>query len=198
LRVLVPKTHKYLSADFVTPQIGAIAAGNTIMRTSNGGANWSEVAAPPADSIFDLVATNSTTFIAIGRQAYLYRSTDAGMTWSATAFPAHLQKLSASSPNLIMGITDEGTTDQVAYASVDGGVTWNITDPRTAGIDNTIHRYTALYYRYGIAYIGTTRNRVLRSSNGGLTWTLYKDLPTDSKINAFLFFDDVFGHAVGD
>jgi uncharacterized protein (TIGR03437 family) len=127
-----------LAVDAQNPNI-VWEIGASLRKSTDGGATWNAVAFPGtvASMVLDprvsgnLLAISNPVFCGplcgSSQPAYLYRSTNGGASWIQEVLP---------SPNGSLGLVVDGSTDpstvydDLAYRSVDGGVTWKpITPP---------------------------------------------------------------------
>ncbi len=152
------------------------AVGGTLQRSEDEGTSWTpvlsgeiwEVAVSPADP---------SRVYALAEREHVYRSDDGGLTWEAS--------LSLTPDHLLLGLWTDPVDPDVAYASSiwvilftedptflyrtgDGGVTW---EPVLASILATV---SDVGFGSGLepARLALFGDFVVRSENGGLTWTL--------------------------
>ncbi len=158
-----------------------------LFRSQDGGATWAPVA---INLTVNELATDSHSeghlFAATSYQG-LYRSTDHGDSWSLAAFPGAFVLSVASSPfaeGLLFSALGPSLTSEVQtlFRSTDGGVHW-IQVPEFAaplGFDSLqphwvfdpAHPDTLyVFYAYPPSTGGAEPGPVLRSLDGGLTWT---------------------------
>jgi photosystem II stability/assembly factor-like uncharacterized protein len=152
-----------------------IATSDGIYESSDGGANWSRLGDLPRGSWTSSVVSSpaNPAIVMASASGQLYRSTDGGAHWIGTGLPianiafhplvpgqaiaSHLQKLSA-------------------YRTDDAGATW--TPVTQSGNAITAASVAADPTQAGAFYASTQSRTVLRSSNGGWTWTTIQTDPT--------------------
>jgi hypothetical protein len=137
----------------------------------------------------------------------LWRSTDAGDTWSRVDTPANgikldgrIWSLSADpfTPGVLYAANGYGSTKGV-LKSTDGGVTWNQTLP--AGIvqtttDDIYHidldpsQPGHLIASFHNGWNGTGDSGVVETKDGGLTWTIHPPQPNWGHENGVYFLGD--------
>jgi hypothetical protein len=167
----------------------AYSSGKGVYKSTSGGASWSQVLALASQSIYCIAispnyAADQTVLIGTST-AGVYRTTNGGAGWTQvnTGLPASNLTMSslAFSPNYASdGTVYAGTTGQSLYKSTNGGASWT---PANAGIPyQTIHSI-AISPAYatdstlligtgaGGYHGGTTSTGVLKSTNGGASWT---------------------------
>ena len=163
-----------------------------IMRSANGGQTWSNVASSPVSGlggkavssiVFDPDNPNIVIATAGHPASRIYRSTNAGLTWTATQSP-----VGDWSQGSISGARDasggraywaSATRDGI-YKSTDRGLTWAkqpvplAFDPRPDSYGNI--RVSASKVNPNVAYVidGSTNlldGRLFRTDNAGASWT---------------------------
>jgi photosystem II stability/assembly factor-like uncharacterized protein len=120
--------------DFISPLLGfALVGGSSgeILRTTDGGNSWTQVAASPAP-LSDIKFVTATTAYAVGGSSTLLQSVDGGSTWTTLPFalpsgtpPLALTHISCSGPlNCVIatGRANSGMTDALVRTT-DGGMT---------------------------------------------------------------------------
>jgi len=154
---------------------GFDVAGFGIMRTTDGGATWTNVGQAQFGSnrirriLFD--PDNANIALAHGSSGGIFRSTDAGQTWT------QVHSTSNSWSEMSFG-ADDGSGNRRLYAggqgvlrrSDDRGLTWtNLTLPGSGG--GTIG-VAASPVNYNTVYLLRSGNEsVYKSTDGGNTWT---------------------------
>lgn len=196
----------------------ASGAGGTVLRTADGGATWQALAVPDAAALDfrDVDAVSDTTAyilsIGTGPASRIYKTTDAGAHWTlqfANENPkAFFDAMAFWDAAHGLAISDSVDGAFVILVTRDGR-TWTRVPPEKlppalpnegafAGSGTNI----AVAGRGG-AWIGTgasTRCRVLRTTDGGTTWTV-ADTPIAASPSAGIFSvafrDPQHGMAVG-
>ena len=183
----------------------ASGAAGTILRTADGGTTWRTLTVPGAEKLdfrdVDAVSEASAYILSIGPGAAsrIYRTLDAGAHWELQftnddpkAFFDAMAFWDAGH-GLVMGDSVDGRFD--ILTTRDGGKAWTRVPPEKlppalpnegafAGSGTNI----AVSGR-GDAWIGTgasTRCRVLRTRDGGTTWTI-ADTPVAASGSAGIF-----------
>jgi photosystem II stability/assembly factor-like uncharacterized protein len=181
------------------------ATGGGLWKTIDGGENWAPVtdgqigsssvgAVAVADSNPDIV------FIGMGESCIrgniqpgdgVYKSTDAGKTWTHVGFrdAQNISKIRIhpTDPDIVyvaaFGQHGVPNDERGIFKSTDGGKTWRkvlFRNNRTAGIDLSIDRanprvmYAALWEAYRVEYqmsSGGPGSGLFKSTDGGDTWT---------------------------
>jgi len=188
------------------PKLGyAGATGGGLWKTTDGGASWTNITDGQIhSSSVGAVAVSETdpniVFIGMGEAEIrgdiqpgdgVYKSTDAGKTWSHIGFSnsdaiSHI-RIHPTNPNIVF-VSDFGkyganSDERGIYKSTDGGKTWRrvlYKGPESGGIDVEIDRqnpnvmYAALWEAYRKEWqmsSGGPGSGMYKSTDGGETWT---------------------------
>jgi photosystem II stability/assembly factor-like uncharacterized protein len=138
---------------------------------STDGASWTpaNVGLPPGLAAYSLVADGNTLYL--GSSNTVYRSMDAGGSWSLAGAPTAAQPytvytLLVSSGTLFAGLYGfGGTATNGLFKSTDGGTTWQ---PAQSGLPSNAPVF-ALAAAAGNLWAGT-QSGLYRSTDGGHTW----------------------------
>jgi hypothetical protein len=164
---------------FGSAQTG-IAVGSNLLRTTDGGASWqllptSFTGGGGLATFYDVAFVDASTVVIVGTDnttggGLIYRSTDAGTTWTLVASPAQVPTAIAFSGNTGLAITFN-----TLLRSTDGGATWSTLTPGYNFYSVTFAPpgVTALASVYNTA---NGANELRRSIDGGQTWTLVAPL----------------------
>ncbi len=181
------------------------ATGGGLWKTTDGGENWQPVTDGKIRSAsVGAVAVSETNpnlvFIGMGETCIrgnimpgdgVYRSTDAGRTWTHVGFSESHGiskiRIHPTNPNIVFvaafGKYSVPNEERGVFKSTDGGDTWRkvlYRDPRTAAIDISIDpsnpnvMYAALWEAYRKEYqmsSGGPGSGLFKSTDGGETWT---------------------------
>ena len=164
-------------------------AGGTVLRTTDGGRTWQRRAVPGADVLDfrDVDALNATTAVVLsigpGDTSRIYRTEDGGGTWE--------ERFRNADPNaffdaMAFGDADHGVAFSdsvdgrfVVRTTGDGGRTWIAVAPERLppalpeeGAFAASGTNVAMFGPDRI-WIGTSKSRVLRSTDGGRTWSVH-------------------------
>jgi len=163
----LPTGNQLEAIKFINQQTGiAVGAAGTIMKTSNGGLNWSVQPSPIYAYLWDVTYVDINTWIIVGvdvssgNNGIILRSTDAGNTWVIVQNQsgANYKGVDFPSPNAGY-VVGAGTI----HKSTDQGATW-VLQPTGVGNFYTVDFYDDLFgAAAGINSLRTT-------TNGGLNW----------------------------
>jgi photosystem II stability/assembly factor-like uncharacterized protein len=181
------------------------ATGGGLWKTTDGGESWTNVTDGQIhSSSVGAVAVSETdpniVFIGMGESCIrgdiqpgdgVYKSTDAGKTWTHVGFgnsdAISRIRIDPTNPNIVF-VADFGqyganSEERGIYKSTDGGKTWRrvlYKGPAAGGIDISIDRtnpkviYAALWEAYRTEYqmsSGGPASGLYKSTDGGETWT---------------------------
>ena len=194
----------------------ASGSGGTVVRTSDGGATWQTLSVPDAakldfrdvDAIDERVAYVHS--VGSGESSRIYKTTDAGKTWTLqfmnTDPQAFFDAMAFWDAERGLAFSDSVDGQLVILRTDDGGKAWRRVPAEglppaldTEGAFAASGTNIAVWGR-DHAWIGTSRSRVLRSTDGGRTWSAATaPLATGSSAGIFsiAFRDAQHGIVVG-
>ena len=167
----------------------ASGANGTMLRTVNGGNSWTKLT-PPAgaekldfrdiDAVSDSVAYALS--IGSGETSRIYKTTDGGASWNlqfANQDPkVFLDAMAFSDTNHGFAFSDSVDGQFVILATGNGGASWDrIPADRLPPALSGEGAFAASGTNVAVfgssnVWIGTTKSRVLRSSDGGRSWSV--------------------------
>jgi photosystem II stability/assembly factor-like uncharacterized protein len=173
----------YVNSLAVDPQnlstLYATAAGS-VLKTTNGGVHWSEMySAPASDGGGNYPASSlvidpqvSSTVYAGARPGGVWKSTDAGASWTRTVMPkgngVHGVAIAPQNPNTVYAWNHQGL-----FKSSDGAASWSTVN---------LHGVLALAIdpqSPDTVYAGIGYGGVFKSTDGGASWSAVSSgLPT--------------------
>ena len=181
------------------------ATGGGLWKTTDGGESWTPVTDGQihSSSVGALAVSESNpdiVFIGMGEACIrgniqpgdgVYKSTDAGKTWTHVGFGASQAiakiRIHPTNPQIVFvasfGRYGSPSDERGIYKSTDGGATWRRTlfrDPRTGGVDISIDphnpnvMFAALWEAFRVEYqmsSGGPGSGLFKSTDGGENWT---------------------------
>jgi photosystem II stability/assembly factor-like uncharacterized protein len=165
--------------------------GGTILRTTDGGANWTAESTGSFVSLNDIHFYSSTFGIAVGANNTVLTTTDGGQTWTSrsvgTSAFTYWESVEVIDQNTAWIVTNNSNE---LYKTTDGGVTWN----QVSIASNSYYSIRYLQFltpQTGFAY----GNKIFKTIDGGLNWQ-ETDL-SNTGTNYFHFIDANTGYGVG-
>lgn len=194
--------------------VWASGTGGTVIRTADGGATWSRLEIPDSGSLDfrDIDAVDETTAYVLsigdGDASRIYKTSDAGRTWTLQfrndnprAFYDAMAFRDARSG---FAFSDSVDGRMIVLTTTDGGAHWS---PIASGLPPALDGEgafaasgTNIALGRNRIWIGTSRSRVLRSTDSGRTWSVTTTpLPSSASAGIFsiAFADDNRGVIVG-
>ncbi|QOJ29926.1 MAG: T9SS type A sorting domain-containing protein [Ignavibacteriales bacterium] len=150
-----------------------------IARSTDGGSTWSIVpfSTTSTASFWSIDMIDANTGFISGTNSAVYKTTNGGASWDSVTtggFPAGLTFRKIDFVNANTGwvfVSTPNTSTTYVYKTTDGGATWSGQDHGIApGSNAQIYGGHMLTETDGYAL--TWEPRVLRTTNGGTTWTL--------------------------
>ena len=168
-----------------------------VFRSSGGYTVWSEYTPrnpPTSNKAYTLLTAVSTAdgnrVITVGYGGLIYYSSDGGLSWSWYQLPssAALQCVSHGSIQQAMAAGDATTTNNIISVTLikttDGGATWtDISGGFSDEIYFKINSQTSFSFHAlvmistSLAYVSATSGIIIRTVDGGVTWTLDYESP---------------------
>jgi photosystem II stability/assembly factor-like uncharacterized protein len=148
-------------------ELNGMAVGDKIvLRTTDGGENWSLINGVPEKYYKKITMTGPKTATIIGDNSLIYRTTDGGDTWvQQTGIPAYYYGLYFSDNNTGTIVGSRG----VIIRTTDAGKTWI---SQNSGTTNVLEDVFFVDNKTGTA-IGralTTGSTILKTTDGGAHW----------------------------
>ena len=161
----------------------------TLLKTTNGGQNWSQVAVT-ANDINSITFKNINTGIAVGDNGTIIRTTDGGANWnSVTSGTAdQFRKVSSGAGSVFFAAGDNGLT----AVSTDNGATWALKNSGT-----TLRLSGAFVYDANKLWAAGENGLILYSSDGGNNWGTQVSGIATAEIHDIQFVNESVGFAGG-
>jgi len=165
----------------------ASGSGGTIVRTADGGATWQRLTIPDAEKLdfrdIDAVSDDTayTLSIGSGESSRIYKTSDAGRTWTLqftnTDQKAFFDAMAFWDAERGVAFSDSVDGQLVILWTENGGRAW--TRVPAAGLPAALENEGAFaasgtnvaVYGRDHVWIGTSVSRVLRSADGGRSWS---------------------------
>jgi photosystem II stability/assembly factor-like uncharacterized protein len=194
--------------------IWASGAGGTVIRTGDGGATWSRLEVPDSASLdfrdIDAVDERTAYVLSIGEgdASRIYKTADAGRNWTLQFRNdnprAFFDAMAFRDARTGFAFSDSVEGRMIVLTTTDGGAHWS---PISSGLPRALEgegAFAASGTNIALGrrqvWIGTSRSRVVRSTDNGRTWSVANTpLPTSASAGIFsiAFADDERGIVVG-
>lgn len=194
----------------------ASGAGGTILRTLDGGATWKRRTIPGTETLdfrdVDAFSDSVAYVLSIGpgEASRIYKTMDGGLSWvlqhTNREPKGFLDSMAFWSAERGMVVGDAIDGRFYVLKTENGGRTWNRVDPRRmpaalAGEGAFAASGTNVAVRApGHVWIGTSKSRVVYSSDGGETWSVSStglEVTPTAGVFSVAFADERRGMAVG-
>ncbi|MBI3194356.1 MAG: hypothetical protein HYZ34_07820 [Ignavibacteriae bacterium] len=182
----------------------AVGQNGILLRSTNGGDEWIQVASNSANALYGVSFANTTTGVVVGARGTILRTTDAGATWSAQSFGGsnyHFKGVDFAPTNTFyaVGFYTSLTTNVrwgLIIRSVDGGLNWSrIFEEQRYDFEDV----SFVGLNVGTAVGSYTLNggeALFSTTNGGQIWVNQSDT-MNGKLLGVHFTDANNGTAVG-
>lgn len=195
--------------------VWASGTGGTVIRTTDAGKTWERRAIPGTEALdfrdVDAFDDKHAYVLSIGNgeDSRIYRTTDGGASWTlqlANKDPkVFLDAMAFWSPERGVAISDSVDGQLVIFTTTDGRGWTRVPPGRLPPAVPDEGAYAASGTNVAVrgtqhVWIGTSRSRVLRSSDGGRTWAVASTpIPSGSAAGIFsiAFRDERHGVIVG-
>jgi photosystem II stability/assembly factor-like uncharacterized protein len=158
-----------LAVDPISASTTYAGTAGGLFKSTDGGGSWAT--SLPGTSIRELVIDPITPSNLYAAGDKLYRSTDAGASWTALSFgPAGSLTLDPLTPSTLYGLGSNGIpASDVLYKSTDGGQSWSLV---SSGLVSLLAiAPTTPPTLYAILNANTGSPGLSKSADGGATWT---------------------------
>jgi len=177
-----------------------LTGGHITTSSTNTGLTWPSPQNVSGDpGLFGIHALSTTTFVACGGAASVYKTTDAGATWvsklSGTPTTTTLYDINfptASVGYAVGGNSSTPTTGGVVYKTTDEGETW--VSASTGLVANAL--FGVHFVSADTGYVVGDGGFIQVTTNGGSNWTTQTS-PVTSTLNKIYFPTNKIGYIAG-
>ena len=180
--------------------VWASGTAGTVIRTADGGATWSRLEIPDSTSLdfrdIDAVDERTAFVLSIGDgdASRIYKTSDAGRTWTLQFRNdnprAFYDAMAFRDARTGFAFSDSVDGRMIVLTTTDGGAHWS---PIASGLPQALEGEgafaasgTNIALGRSQIWIGTSRSRVLRSTDSGRTWSA-TNTPLPSSASAGIF-----------
>lgn len=162
------------SVAFFDSAIGIVVGDfGTILITKDGGITWSKLDNVTKSSLLGICALSKDIWLAVSWEATLLRSDDEGVSW--TEQPVEDSFHSITAIDTLTAIAVGGAAS--AMKTINGGLSWSYQHYLCGIIDGSLKDVDFIDANTGIAVGSYEYGYILRTDDGGETWTKYKGIP---------------------
>ncbi len=206
----IGSTETFNEIDMLDKDTGwAVTSTGKIVKTTNGGLTWNNVASGTTNALYGVKAVDTNTIVVVGANNTIRRSTNSGGAWASVApslSPTPIWRNVDGIGNTLyaVGYVSSGSRRVRAVRSTDGGATWTRIDSGTMGSTST-STATAFYgidvVTADIVYLcgtyGTGGNSIYRTTNGTNATPTWSGTSTASPFYSIEMIDGSWGYVVG-
>jgi photosystem II stability/assembly factor-like uncharacterized protein len=165
----------------------AVGDGGVVVRSTDGGLDWTTVSSPVADALRG-VSFNGPVGLAVAIGGRILRTTDSGASWTVQARPTHKNLYAVSmGPVMTVATGEEGGI----FVSTDNGVSWN---QRFAGTASILFGVSV---QGSFAIGGGGQGAIVNTVDGGAGWGLQIMDPAELVFYAASLVNSSTGWLVG-
>jgi photosystem II stability/assembly factor-like uncharacterized protein len=184
--------------------VGLSASKNNgiILKTVNGGKNWTAQNSQVSNILNSVFFTNPNTGYVVGGTGTLLETTNGGNNWNK--IPLYINTYDYSNLNSVVFVNPDigyiGNTSGIMIKTTDGGTNWNAlnTDSLTFGSTSSIYFVDAnIGYAVGTNYgFWPILGVISKTIDGGKSWTTIAS-DTLGELHSVYFTDANIGYIVG-
>jgi len=181
----------------------SLVSYGVIMKTSDGGASWTNFTIDSLSRTSLAFANNSTGYMACNYYidyydmftyiSYVFKTTNFGINWNPvyTVNNKSVTVLSSPDANSVFGGGMSITSSGIIYKTQNGGSSWQEVNPDSSGEIISVSAPSVNF-----VWATTQNKKILTSTNGGLNW-YFQINPVNTILNNLFFTDNLTGWAVG-
>ncbi len=182
------------SIDFVDDNVGmAVSYNGEIVKTVNGGTNWTLQNSGTITSLRDVVMIDTQTAIAVGYNGLILRTSNGGTTWNTV--PSGTGQNLVSVGFYYSTLYATGAAGDV-LKSTNSGLSWT-----SLAVSSALDMKTVYFTSANTGYVGGEYGNIYKTVYGGSSWTQQttglEGLSGNYQLVGMYFTDDNKGFAVG-
>jgi photosystem II stability/assembly factor-like uncharacterized protein len=200
-------TRDFNGVHFIDNNQGIVVGGvrdatQTILRTTDGGYNWTVVSDVAGSWLTSVTFINNNTGYAVGDNGTVLKTTNSGVSWTTVTIPSAVESRDFNRIRFINATTgfivggDLWNSYQTILRTTDGGSTWTvIVDNASSSMLNGIGFLDATR-GFTVGYNGI----ILATTDAGITWNPYSIGAVDQNIalKDVNFYNEKTGAIVGE
>ena len=175
---------------------GSTATFDQVLRSTNGGTNWSIAALNSTATYNSLAMVNSTTGFMCGSSGNLRKTTNAGLNWDSVPGPFGTNSLKRIEfVNVNTGYVFQTTAAlNGGWKTTDGGLTWD--SLRNMGSETRVP--VSSFIDANTGYVGNNVAKLMKTTDGGNNWTILSNTPMGTfGLYGVKFFNADTGYVCG-
>jgi photosystem II stability/assembly factor-like uncharacterized protein len=176
---------------FVDKNIGAcVGAAGVLFTTKDGGITWTKKVSGVTTDLRAVYMKDASTIVVTGASGVLRISKDAGTTWTAidTKETIRFQDMHFPTPNIGYAGGQTGTVIKI-------DLTTNTTKRLYLPVDDQVRG--VFFINEQLGYTAGQYGELLKTTDGGTTWTMQNINPIAQNIYAIDFPTETKGYAAG-
>jgi photosystem II stability/assembly factor-like uncharacterized protein len=180
----------------VTGGRGSATSFDQVLRSTNGGANWSIIPFNSSATYYSLAMINNSTGFMCGSSGNLRRTTNAGLNWDSIPGPfgtntlKRIEFVNAATGYLFQNSTNTGG----GWKTTNGGLNWELLS--NLGSETRIS-YSS-FVNANTGYAGNNAAKLIKTTDGGANWTILTNTPMETfGLNGIKFFNAETGYVCG-
>lgn len=191
-------THITAQTYFAVGGIDSINKIHTILKTIDGGVNWSIKRDTIGSCLRSILFTSPTKGIAVGDSGLILISTNSGNSWTYVASPIQRDFNSITFINSSTGFIVGGSGalgSKTILKTIDGGLSWVVLTDVAGGVLNDV-----AFADSTTGYIVGDSSTILKTDNGGQTWVaqqIDQNLTGSESFRSVQFLDKNVGAVAG-
>jgi photosystem II stability/assembly factor-like uncharacterized protein len=168
-----------------------------ILKTTNGGTNWTVQKSVVGDVLFSIFFLNPDTGFTVGNNGTFLKTTNGGISWTSQTIDSKyvLSRVYFTDINIgyAVGGIDVGSTylNSLILKTIDGGANWSLL---TTGLTNQFV-HSICFPNKNLGFAVADNGQILKTTNSGTNWTLHS-VDCDYLFSVF-FVDDNIGFSAG-
>jgi photosystem II stability/assembly factor-like uncharacterized protein len=150
---------------------------STVLRTTNGGTNWTSAGASPlSGTLLNIFGVSETTALVIGANttaSYVWRTTNSGSTWTQVFTQVSLLNgvhINSDGTGILVGDSEDFVKWSI-WKTSDFGATWSSSGINVPIVNFEFGFQNSLFVDGNNYYFGSNDSRIYTSTNSGSSWT---------------------------
>jgi photosystem II stability/assembly factor-like uncharacterized protein len=180
----------------VTGGRGSTTTFDQVLRSTNGGTNWTVIPFNSNATYYSLAMVNSTTGFMSGTLGNLRKTTNAGLNWDSVPGPFgtltlnRIEFVNENTGYLFQNTTNTGG----GWKTTNGGLTWD----SLSNMGSETRISVSSFVNTNTGYAGNNAAKLMKTTDGGANWTVLSNTPMGTySIYGVKFFNADSGYVCG-